>query len=108
MGICCALLIYLLVTLHTSFDTYHSQADNTYRLVTELYYGGLTQTPGVPRPFPKAVKEDLPQVDKVTPVDDMWGIMVAVDENGEKKKYQNDELQGAYVEPAFFEIFDYN
>ena len=107
LGICCALLIYMLVSLHTSFDAYHSQADNTYRLATDLYYGGLTRTPGVPRPFPKAVREDMPQVDKVAAVDAMWGIVVTVEENGEKKKYHEDDLQGAYVEPEYFDIFDY-
>lgn len=107
LGITCAILIFLMVDLHSGFDSYHRQANNTYRLVTDLHFEQTINTPGVPYPFPKAVKEELPQVDKLSAFYDEGGILVTVEENGKKKKYQFDELQGAYVEPAFFEIFDY-
>lgn len=106
-GITCALLIYLLLALHTSFEKHHHQADNTYRLVTNLYFDQVLKTPGVPLPFVNAVREELPEIDQASIYHDMWDIMVMVEENGEKKKFQFEEMRGAFVEPSFFKIFDY-
>lgn len=107
LGICCALLIYLLVNLHTSFDQYHRQADNTFRLVTDIYFGDILHTPGVPIPLAEAIKEEIPQVEKITAYSSMSRVMIAVEKNGKKKKYKDDDVAGAFVQPAFFDIFDY-
>lgn len=107
LGITCSILIFLLVQHHLSYDTYHAKADRTYRVVMDLKFGSLIQTPGVPYPFPKAFRQDFPEAEQVAA---SWGsyntLVTLMDKNGVKQKYQEEETVG-YVEPEFFQIFDY-
>lgn len=107
LGITCAILIFILVQHQLSYDTYHKKADRTYRVVMDLQFSSLIQTPGVPYPFPGAFRQDFPELEKVAAYWEGNSSLVTFEgKNGKKEKFQEDNTVG-YVEPEFFEIFDY-
>jgi len=51
LGIVCALAIFLIIRLQTSFDTYHDDPQNIYRIVrAENEFGEIKHSPGIPYP----------------------------------------------------------
>lgn len=107
LGITCAILIFLLVQHQLSYDTYHAKADRTYRVVMDLKFGSLIQTPGVPFNFPAALRQDFPEAEKIAAYIESSNTLVTfTGKNGKKEKFQEEDIVG-YVEPEFFEIFDY-
>jgi len=108
LGMTCGLLIFLLVTFHLSFDTYHAKADRTYRLVTELHFDQVSYTPGVPNPMGKALRNDFPQLEEVAMVKGTHNVLISVPNsagNGVARKFQ-EEKAVAFAEPSFFRLFD--
>lgn len=108
LGLTCAMLIFALVRYHFSIDKQHRNYDNTYRVVTKFVSPeGDFHTTGVPFPLGKALINDHPQIQKLAMVqvegDFFESVPVA---NSQDKKFK-DEEQSAFVEPSFFEIFDY-
>ncbi len=108
LGITGAILIFLLVKFHLSFDTYHRQATAIHRLVTEFHFDGITRNPGVPRPLGPALRQDFPQLKYVTTIQGAGDVTVAIPNaqgSMPKKFKENNAL--CFVEPTFFDIFDY-
>jgi predicted permease len=109
LGIACSLLIFLLVKFHLSSDTYHTHARHIYRIVTEMHFPeGTGYTPGVPIPLGEAIKTDFPQIKKSSMVLSNYGFLLAIpnpDKGTEDRFLENSGI--ALVEPAFFDIFDY-
>lgn len=108
LGITCGLLIFLLVRFHLSKDNYHTKADRTYRVVTDLHFGNRIQTPGVPYPFGKAFRLDFPEAETVALVQFGYNNLVTtgIDGTAPRKKFMlEDEL--AFCEPEYFDVFDY-
>ena len=108
LGITCGLLIFLLVRFHLSTDTYHTKADRIYRIVTDLHFGNRIQTPGVPYPFANAFRLDFPEVGTVAQTMFLFNNLVSVsgDDQESRKKFMVEREMG-FVEPEFFEVFDY-
>lgn len=107
LGITCAMLVYMLVNLHLSYDTFHEKSDRIYRVTTDLYFEAEMHTPGCPVPMGNVMREEFPQIEAMAEYFDMEEIMITVEELNEKKKYQFDELEGAYVGSTFFDLFDF-
>ncbi|MBX2901427.1 MAG: ABC transporter permease [Cyclobacteriaceae bacterium] len=104
LGIACALLIFSLVRHHLDFDKFHAQADRIYRFVTEEHHGEVEYSPNVPPAFGKAFRDDYAFGEKVTRLCTLNDKLVTLDENGEKRKFQE---QVAFADPEFFEIFNF-
>jgi putative ABC transport system permease protein len=109
VGIAACVLIYLIVSYHLSFDTYHSKKDRIYRAVTEnKSENRVTHSSGVPFPVGRGLREDFPELAKVASIlgsaDDQ--ITVLDEHNQPGKKFK--EARGFYfAEPELFEIFDF-
>jgi putative ABC transport system permease protein len=113
VGIAACLLIFLVVSYESSFDRFHSQYERIYRIAKMSKYanGNIDRTPGSPKPMAKALRLDMPQLEKVVSV---FGTidpqMTVLGKNpnyvGEAKKFR-EEGEGLFVEPEFFEIFDF-
>ncbi|MEZ4960950.1 MAG: FtsX-like permease family protein [Saprospiraceae bacterium] len=106
-GIASALLVYLLVNEQLSYDTFHQKAGRTYRVVTHLYFENESKTAGAPCPLSQALREEVPQIEKVGEFYHLDNILLSTEINGEWKKLKYDDLDGSYVSPEIFEIFDF-
>ncbi len=108
MGMMCCLFIFLIITYELRFDRFHAKFDRIYRVTTdEVINDAVSYTMGAPMPMAQALRNDFPALEKVTVMFYMNnGLFSVKNEAGEMKRFQ--ESQGvAYVEPEFFEIFDF-
>ncbi len=111
LGIGCALLIFALVRYHFATDTHHRNYDRTYRIVSTFDTpDGAFHTTGVPYPMGKAVRTDHPDMAQLAMIDQWEEPMVSVPATGgpDKKFKEDEEGIGAFVEPSYFRIFDYD
>jgi putative ABC transport system permease protein len=103
LGIACAILIFVLVSFHLSFDGFHKNKDRIYRVVTEIHNEQLGHTPGVPPPFTKALRNDYTFAEQTARAITFWRMVSIPAAN--KKFMEDDGI--VCVEPAFFRIFDF-
>ncbi len=104
LGISCALVIFMIVSIELSFDTFHSQADQIYRVISGSTPGDPNSYgTGTPHGLAPILEQDFPEVEKV-------GVIYHLD----TKKTQievNQNLVNAphtyFVTPSFFEMFDF-
>jgi ABC-type antimicrobial peptide transport system permease subunit len=106
IGIAACLLIFLVIHFETSFDNFHKKKDQIYRIVT------VSKTPdgndygtGVPWPVTPAMRVDYPQL-LVASIFENGGQISVLNNNAQTiKKFSEDKVY--FIEPQFFEIFDY-
>ncbi|MBX2967938.1 MAG: ABC transporter permease [Cyclobacteriaceae bacterium] len=109
LGISCSLVLFLLVKHAVSFDTFHTNRDRIYRVVTQSKGNdGLNFSPGIPAVLPDAFATDFPEAEQVTFTSYRSGSLITIPQtNGELKKF--DERSGVvYGQPSFFKIFNRN
>lgn len=108
LGLTCAILIFMMVKFHLSFDQYHSKADRVVRIVS--YFNtpdGEFYTPGVPAPLGDAVRTEIAPLEKVSMVYNEDVVTVALIEGGVPiKKFKEDNGGVFFVEPDLFSILD--
>ncbi|MDO1451051.1 ABC transporter permease [Rhodocytophaga aerolata] len=112
VGIAACLLIFTIVQFELSYDTYHTNYDRIYRVVVEdnSPSGEIGHNPGSPYPVPIALRQDVPQMEKVAALNSIYGSQITVlgkDPNTTQtdKKFIED-IGIFFIEPQFFEIFD--
>src|ERR1700760_794852 len=107
-GTLCCLYILLYVQTQFSYDKQHKDANNIYRVTTELALTGDKHHSGASSPpiTPK-MKADFPEVLNYTRVvkTDMLGAKQHLLRYKEKSFYETGAL---YVDSTFFDIFNYN
>ncbi len=106
LGVACSILIFVLVTYHLSFDTFHKNKDRVYRIVTEWHDGDINYSPAVPSPVGKAVRSEFTFAEKTARVIDYEGVLISIPGTNEVKKFE-EETGVAFVEPEFFDILDF-
>ncbi|MCU0467927.1 MAG: ABC transporter permease [Arcicella sp.] len=108
LGLTCAILIYMMVSFHLSFDRYHKNADRVVRIVS--YFNtpdGEFYTPGVPAPLGDAARAEIAPLEKVAMVYNEGSVTLALMENGvPTKKFKEDNGGMFFVEPDLFSILD--
>ncbi len=98
IGMACCLLITIWVQDELSYDKFHENAADIYRIsMKDQRYGVVW--PVVSIPVGPALKQEFPEVTDSVRVSDFSGLVTR-----EEKKF--DEI-GAYVDPSFFEIFSF-
>ena len=109
LGIGCALLIFALVRYHYLTDQHHRNYARIYQFTSKFTSSeGEFSTRGVPYPFGKALRNDHPEIEQVAMLEEWYAPMVVVPAaNSPGKKVRDDTHIGAFVEPAFFKLFDY-
>jgi ABC-type antimicrobial peptide transport system permease subunit len=101
VGMTAAVLIFLWVQNEMSFDNYHKDADNIYRLTTNLkVQGWIWET--TPLLLADAVKKDIPEVEKTARL--YSGDMPIFNFNNNLSY----EKSCAYVDDEWFKMFHYN
>src|SRR5688572_21967162 len=114
VGIGTSLLIFLVISYELSYDSFHSQKDDIYRVVSNHLNksnGEVTGTEGsVPIVLAKSFRTDFPQAKEVAAVWNIGGAQIHIPIQGkdlvdEKRFKENDGL--FFVEPGIFKMFDY-
>jgi putative ABC transport system permease protein len=112
VGIAACVLIFAVVRFELSYDTFHRNYSRIYRVVTESRYasGELATNPGAPIPVPVALRQEVPQLEKVAALQTTYGSQITVLGSdpgaGVSPRKFIEELGILFVEPEFFEIFD--
>ncbi len=101
VGMAACILILIWVQDELSYDRFHKNADQIYRINTEDLSGGKSfLLAGSPAPLGQTMRDELPEVLDVTRVQAGWPRWnLSLGEN----RFQEEYL--AAVDPTFFEIF---
>jgi len=106
LGIACAILIFVLVRFHLSFDTFHKESDRIYRINTEFHDEGINRNAAVPVPLGKAFRNDYTFAETVARVVSYPNTLISIPGDKNTKKFQEDDGI-AFAEPQYFDIFDF-
>lgn len=101
VGIACCILILMFVKHELSFDTYHANADNIYRLTNMNERSGRDGIAKVNGPWGPTAKENIPEVKDVTRFVPAGRTLLT---RGEDENY---ESWGLFTDPSFFTVFSY-
>lgn len=106
LGITCAILIFMLVRYHLSFDNFHAHGDRIYRLITEFHEEDIYQENGVPSPLGKVFRNDFSFAEKTARVVTYDEQLISLPNSKDNLKFE--EKEGlAYAEPEFFDIMNF-
>lgn len=102
LGIGCAVLIYLFIQNEWSYDQFHEQKDQLYRINRVVYDGGEQIVDGIeghPMPMAQALKEDYPEILDVCRIYDIEDYIKSGSVLLKEPFY--------FVDSTFFELFSF-
>jgi len=111
IGIGCSLVIYKIIAYESSFDRYHTNYENIYRLIIEYQSPneGIKYEEGQVPPVGEAIRNEFPGVDAVMTFYAAKGQIDQIsieNENGDIQRYQ--ENTGIVcADPNIFKVFDF-
>ena len=106
VGMAASLLIFLVVRFESSFDDFHPDKNNIFRVGTEFHnQDGVSYSSGIAFPAVTALRTDFPQVKKAASILQQGGQITIEDETTHQKKLQEDNFY--YAEPSFFTLFNF-
>ena len=105
MGISCSLLIFLFVKDEVSYDRFHKDADNIYRVVKDFINddGSLIPDATTPAPLAPAMQREMPEVVAITRLRPNWGRSYLIKYGN--KKFTEEKLYG--IDSSFFDVFTF-
>ncbi|MBC7887087.1 MAG: ABC transporter permease [Ferruginibacter sp.] len=106
LGIACSILIFVLISYHLSFDTFHKNQDRVYRITTEWHKETIDYSGAVPAPVGKVVKSEFTFAEKTARVIDYDGMLISLPGEKDPKKFM-EESGVVFAEPEFFDILDF-
>ncbi|MFS2185236.1 ABC transporter permease [Mucilaginibacter sp. Mucisp84] len=110
LSIGCSIILFQFITYHLSFDTYHHDAKQVYRVVHQLTFddGMPLYDQGAPLALARDVKANNPQVKDVGVLLRMHDINVSIPQNdGAGKKMFAEHENISITDGHFFNLFDY-
>lgn len=106
LSIACCIVIFLMLQYHLSFDAYHSRADRTVRVVTDVHMESITPFRGAPNPMSKALRSEFSFLENVAMYATRAEALISVPgTSGIPDKYKEED-KFAFVEPELFGILD--
>lgn len=104
MGIC--LMIYQYIYFESSFDNFHSDVENTYRITKNYSRNGEDEGTGVYSNYGLgiSVKQDVPEVKEYVRIHPQYGGAVLTNPE-HNQPYKEDDM--LFVDPAFLRVFDF-
>ncbi|WP_316832035.1 ABC transporter permease [Pedobacter aquatilis] len=109
IGMASCILIFIFIRYQMSFDEGFKNEDKIYRVVSSWDYvdGNQFFSQGVPLPLTPAMRNDFsPYIEKIAAIQNSAGLIKVVDASGKEKLKSIENV--FYVEPDFFEVFNYN
>ena len=108
IGIASALVILTVIRFELSFDKFHTNADQIYRLVRVSGNDMSEFRTGISYPVPTALREEIPSLDNIVSLEYMGGVNVDVlDRSGNSIQKFREEAGCTLVEQNFFQMFDF-
>ncbi|MEM9077186.1 MAG: ABC transporter permease [Bacteroidota bacterium] len=104
IGFGSAILIYLFLGYHYSFDDFHVNKDRIYRMATEEHMDNIDYSASVPPAFAKVFREEYAYADKVAKIMDRSGLVLDIEKGGAISKFKKDVI---FAEEDFFKIFSF-
>lgn len=109
VGFTAFLLIFLVISYENSFDDFHPNKNNIYRVVRAgKTRGERDWRTGVPFPVIDGLRKDFPQLANAAAVmsDDNIQVNISAPDGATQKKFK--ELSGVYfAEPSFLQMFNF-
>ncbi|KAA6438848.1 FtsX-like permease family protein [Dyadobacter flavalbus] len=109
LGLGCAMLIFALARFHYQTDRHHRNYNHIYQFTSRFSSSASDfRIQGIPYAFGQAVRNEHPELESIAMLDEWYSPMVTVPD-GKKadKKIKDKNSKGAFVEAAYFRIFDY-
>lgn len=106
VAISCCLLIYLYSSYNLSFDTYHKNAKNIFRLVNEVHFTKTEYDKGTSFAEFNTLKTTVPQIQNGAFSVDKQSFVVAINDNINKRF--KEEKNVAFTNAGWFKLFKYN
>jgi len=106
IAISCCMLIYLYAGYNLSFDRYHKNAGNVFRLVMELHLDKTEFDKGAPYIEYQTLKTQYPQVDKAAFLISNQSFIVNI--NGDVNKRFKEENTVSFTNSEWFDLFSHN
>lgn len=105
IGIACSLLIFLFIKDELSYDRFHKQSDNMYRIVKDFVNDDGSRIPDATTPgaLAPAMQKEIPEVVTITRVRPNWGRSYLI--KYKDKKLTEEKLYG--VDSSFFDVFTF-
>jgi putative ABC transport system permease protein len=104
IGLATGIMILFWVDDELSFDKFHHNARNIYKINSHLGSGiGEQVWEGAPSPIALFARKEIPEVVDAVRVKDNWGDITLFTRNDKKYILKN----GAFVDPSFFSVFDF-
>ena len=107
LGMACVLLIGVYVQDELSYDKFHRQADDIYR-ITWMSSNPQTRTP---HPLAQALVRDFPEVETATSLSPLWGAGLTkrtLSLRNLERDITHDEKEVISVDSTFFDVFSFN
>src|SRR5450631_703827 len=110
-GIAVCLLIAIIIRFETSFDNFHKNKDQLFRVLIEYHHPGdlgIFYGAAAPAPLPGIIKKEFPELKKSSGIissHDDQVLVLGADGKPEKKFKEKTGLFA--VEPEFFDMFDF-
>ena len=104
-GIACSLLIFLFVRDELSYDRFHKDAQNIYRVVKDFVNDDGSRLPDATTPpaVAPAMQREMPEVENITRVFPSWGRDFLI-KYGDKKLIEQNLYR---VDSSFFDVFTF-
>ena len=99
IGITCLIFIFKYVRFELSFDKFHKNADQIYR-VTESILGGENQTTQVP--LGNKLQEFIPEISRIVRINKLSKKLVSTD----SKKFYEERI--ILADPSIFDMFSFD
>lgn len=112
IGIAASLVIFVVIRHELSFDQYHRQANNVYRMTTSYVFRSNgeveSRKAAVPWPLPDVLRRDYPQLDAAGVIWPLGKGQIYVPQSGKEAEKRFIEKDGlSWVEPEIFRMFDF-
>lgn len=104
LGVTCCLIIFLLVRFELSYDNFHESAEDTYRITNRFTRNGVDNYfPYTPFPTAEALRNDYPELERVTQTYYNFGGNVLLP-NNETFSVKN----VLFADHEFLNVFDFD
>ncbi len=108
LAIACALLLYLFISYHLSFDRYHKNASRTFRVLNELHFEKTLHEKGASIAMYRALASGVADVSNAAVILNNYTFTVTINNLSKTERRFKEDKNVALVSPEWFKMFDYN